>query len=190
MTDNLFANDAYTFDDVLLLPQFSEVLPGEVSLRTRLVREVWLNVPVVSAAMDTVTEARLAIALAREGGIGVIHRNMSVAQQAAEVDQVKRSEAGMITNPITLHPHHTLAAAELIMGKYHISGIPSTAPDESGKLVGILTNRGYPLQQRPQPAHRRFYDERAGHHRRGGQHPGRSPADFAETPHRKAAAGG
>lgn len=141
MTDDLFKNEAYTFDDALLLPGFSEVLPAEVDVRTRLVRDIWLNVPVVSAAMDTVTEARLAIALAREGGIGVIHRNMSIAEQAEQVDQVKRSEAGMITNPITLHPHHTLADAEAIMGRYHISGIPITDADGSGRLVGILTNR-------------------------------------------------
>ncbi len=141
MTDDLFKNEAYTFDDALLLPGFSEVLPAEVDVRTRLVRDIWLNVPVVSAAMDTVTEARLAIALAREGGIGVIHRNMSIADQAEQVDQVKRSEAGMITNPITLHPHHTLADAEAIMGRYHISGIPITDADGSGRLVGILTNR-------------------------------------------------
>ncbi|GAB4461487.1 MAG: IMP dehydrogenase [Anaerolineae bacterium] len=139
--EDLFKEQAYTFDDALLLPGYSEVLPAEVSVRTRLVRDVWLNIPVVSAAMDTVTEARMAIALAREGGIGVIHRNMGVAEQAEQVDQVKRSEAGMITNPITLHPHHTLADAEAIMGRFHISGIPITAEDGSGRLVGILTNR-------------------------------------------------
>jgi IMP dehydrogenase len=141
MSDDPFQQQAYTFDDVLLLPGYSEVLPQAVSLRTRLVREVWLNIPVVSAAMDTVTESTLAIALAREGGIGVIHRNMSIEQQAAEVDRVKRSEAGMITNPITLHPDNTLAEAEEIMARYHISGIPITAADDSGRLVGILTNR-------------------------------------------------
>lgn len=139
--DDLFKNEAYTFDDALLLPGYSTVLPSEVNVRTRLVRDIWLNIPVVSAAMDTVTEARLAIALAREGGIGVIHRNMSIEEQAEQVDQVKRSEAGMITNPITLHPHHTLANAEAIMGRYHISGIPITDADGSGRLVGILTNR-------------------------------------------------
>ena len=141
MTDDLFKNESYTFDDALLLPGYSEVLPGEVSVRTRLVRDIWLNIPVVSAAMDTVTEARLAIALAREGGIGVIHRNMDIEEQAEQVDQVKRSEAGMITNPITLHPHHLLADAEAIMGRFHISGIPITDADGSGRLVGILTNR-------------------------------------------------
>ncbi|MDX1523410.1 MAG: IMP dehydrogenase [Anaerolineae bacterium] len=138
---DIFQQQAYTFDDVLLLPGFSEILPDEVSLRTRLVREVWLNIPVVSAAMDTVTEARLAIALAREGGMGVIHRNMSIEQQVAEVDRVKRSESGMISNPITLHPHNTLAEAEALMARYHISGIPITDAGEEGKLVGILTNR-------------------------------------------------
>jgi IMP dehydrogenase len=141
MIDNPFQNEAYTFDDVLLLPGYSEVLPHEVTLRTRLVREVWLNVPLVSAAMDTVTESKLAIAMAREGGIGVIHRNMPIEQQADEVDRVKRSESGMIVDPITLHPQHTLADAEALMGRYHISGIPITAADNSGRLVGILTNR-------------------------------------------------
>ncbi len=139
--DNLFSQEAYTFDDVLLLPGYSEVLPAEVNLRTRLVRDVWLNIPIVSAAMDTVTESELAIALAREGGIGVIHRNMSIDRQAAEIDRVKRSEAGMITKPITLHPLNTLAEAEAIMQRYHISGIPITDAEGQGLLVGILTNR-------------------------------------------------
>jgi IMP dehydrogenase len=141
MNDKLFTTEAYTFDDALLLPGYSEILPGEVTLQTRLARDIYLNVPVVSAAMDTVSEARLAIALAREGGIGVIHRNMSIDEQAEHIDQVKRSEAGMIVNPITLHPHHTLADAEALMSKFHISGIPITASDHSGRLVGILTNR-------------------------------------------------
>jgi len=112
MIEKMFDVQAYTFDDVLLQPGYSAVMPHEVQLRTRLVRDIWLNIPVVSAAMDTVTEARLAIALAREGGIGVIHRNMSIVEQAANVDRVKRSESGMISNPITLHPTHTLADAE------------------------------------------------------------------------------
>ncbi len=141
MTVSMFQKQAYTFDDVLLLPGMSEVLPHQVNLRTRLVRDIWLNIPLLSAAMDTVSEARLAIALAREGGIGVIHRNMSIKSQAAEVDRVKRSEAGMITNPITLNPTHTLADAEEIMARYHISGVPITDPDDEGRLVGILTNR-------------------------------------------------
>jgi IMP dehydrogenase len=130
---------ALTFDDVLLAPAYSDVLPAETDLRTRLAGNLYLNVPIMSAAMDTVTEARMAIALAREGGVGVIHRNLSPEQQAEEVDKVKRSEAGMIVAPITLRADNTLADAENLMSRYHISGIPVT--DEGGKLVGILTNR-------------------------------------------------
>lgn len=134
-----FNDFALTFDDVLLVPGYSEVLPAEVSLRTRLAGNVYLNTPIMSAAMDTVTEARMGIALARHGGIGVLHRNLSPAEQAEEVDKVKRSEAGMIVAPITLAPDATLAEAETLMSHYHISGIPVT--DENGRLVGILTNR-------------------------------------------------
>lgn len=130
---------ALTFDDVLLAPGFSEVLPAQVDLRTRLAGDLYLNVPLLSAAMDTVTEAPMAIALARLGGIGVLHRNLSPAAQAEEVDKVKRSEAGMIVDPVTLRPHDTLATAESIMSRYHISGVPVT--DEDGRLLGILTNR-------------------------------------------------
>jgi len=131
--------EALTFDDVLLVPMMSEVLPSNVDLRTRLTRNITLNIPIVSSAMDTVTEAGLAIALAREGGIGVIHRNMTVARQAEEVDQVKRSESGMISNPITLRPSASVAEALSLMARYKISGVPIT--DEHGKLLGILTNR-------------------------------------------------
>ena len=130
--------EALTFDDVLLTPGYSEVLPSEVGLRARLAGDLWLNIPVLSAAMDTVTQARLAIALAREGGIGIIHRNMSAVDQAKEVDKVKRSESGMIVDPITLPPGALLSEAEELMSRYHISGVPIT---EEGKLVGILTNR-------------------------------------------------
>ncbi len=130
--------EALTFDDVLLVPGYAEVVPAEVDLRTRLHEKLQLNIPVLSAAMDTVTEARLAIALARQGGLGVIHRNLSPEAQAAEVDKVKRSESGMIVDPITLGPDATLADAEAIMSRYHISGVPIT---DHGKLVGILTNR-------------------------------------------------
>ncbi len=133
-----FGKEGLTFDDVLLLPADSHVLPGDVSTATRLTAEIALNIPIVSAAMDTVTEARLAIALAREGGLGVIHRNLSIEDQASEVDKVKRSESGMITDPITLGPDEPLSNALAVMSKYHISGIPIT---EHGKLVGILTNR-------------------------------------------------
>jgi IMP dehydrogenase len=130
---------ALTFDDVLLKPGYSEVLPAEVDLRTHLAGDLYLNIPVLSAAMDTVTEARMAIGLARLGGIGVLHRNLSPEEQAEEVDKVKRSEAGMIVDPITLRPTDTLAKAESLMSRYHISGVPIT--DEDGRLVGILTNR-------------------------------------------------
>ena len=137
MSDRSFP-EALTFDDVLLTPGYSEVLPAEVNLRARLTKRLWLNIPVLSAAMDTVTEARLAIALAREGGMGIIHRNMSAVDQAKEVDKVKRSESGMIVDPITLPPSALLSEAEALMSRYHISGVPIT---EEGKLVGILTNR-------------------------------------------------
>jgi IMP dehydrogenase len=134
-----FAQEGLTFDDVLLVPAESAVLPGEVSTRTRLTRTIELEIPLVSAAMDTVTEARMAIALAREGGIGVVHRNLSVEEQAAEVDKVKRSEAGMIVEPVTLRPDDRVADALALMATYRISGVPIT--DEFGLLVGILTNR-------------------------------------------------
>jgi IMP dehydrogenase len=134
-----FAKEGLTFDDVLLVPAESTVLPSEVSTHTRLTRQIELEIPMVSAAMDTVTEARMAIALAREGGIGIVHRNLSVEAQAAEVDKVKRSEAGMIVEPVTLRPRDRVADALALMETYRISGVPIT--DESGKLVGILTNR-------------------------------------------------
>src|SRR5579859_7808091 len=133
-----FAREGLTFDDVLIVPAASSVLPSDVSTRTRLTRSIILNIPIVSSAMDTVTEARLAIALAREGGMGVIHSNLSIEEQAQEVDKVKRSESGMITDPITLEPDASLSEALAVMKRFHISGIPIT---EHGKLVGILTNR-------------------------------------------------
>jgi IMP dehydrogenase len=134
-----FGKEGLTFDDVLLLPAESYVLPGDVRTVTRFTTDITLNIPIASAAMDTVTEARLAIALAREGGIGIIHRNLSIEEQAGEVDKVKRSESGMITDPITLGPDDSLQSALDVMKKYHISGIPIT--DEDNRLVGILTNR-------------------------------------------------
>lgn len=133
------ASEALTFDDVLLVPCKSTVMPSEVSINTMLTPAIPLPIPLVSAAMDTVTDARLAIALAREGGIGIVHRNMPPEAQAAEIDKVKRSESGMIVAPITLPPTATLADAEALMARYHISGIPITTED--GRLVGILTNR-------------------------------------------------
>jgi IMP dehydrogenase len=134
-----FAREGLAFDDVLLVPAESEVLPNDVSTRTRLTREIELAIPVVSAAMDTVTEARLAIALARVGGIGIVHRNLSIEDQVAEVDKVKRSEAGMIVEPVTLPPDARVADALDLMAHYRISGVPIT--DADGVLVGILTNR-------------------------------------------------
>jgi IMP dehydrogenase/GMP reductase len=134
-----FAKEGLTFDDVLLVPAESAVLPNDVSTRTRFTRAIELEIPVISAAMDTVTEAPMAIALAREGGIGVVHRNLSIAEQVSEVDKVKRSEAGMITEPVTLRPDALIGDALELMGRYKISGVPIT--DERGVLVGILTNR-------------------------------------------------
>ena len=130
--------EALTFDDVLLEPRYSEVLPSEVDVSTTLHERLRLRIPLVSAAMDTVTEAPMAIAIARQGGLGVVHRNLSPEKQAAEVDKVKRSESGMIVDPITLQPDATLADAEALMARYHISGIPIT---DNNRLVGILTNR-------------------------------------------------
>ena len=129
---------AYTFDDVLLVPNKSEVLPKDVSLVTYLTKKIKLNIPLMSAAMDTVTESRMAIAMAREGGIGIIHKNMSIENQAIEVDRVKRQENGVITDPFFLSPDNILGEALALMSKYRISGVPITI---DGKLVGIITNR-------------------------------------------------
>ena len=137
--EDKFGREGLTFDDVLLVPAESHVLPNDVSTRTRLTPSIELAIPIVSAAMDTVTEARLAIALAREGGIGIVHRNLSISDQAAEVDKVKRSESGMIVEPVTLGPDARVGEALELMARYHISGVPITEAD--GRLVGILTNR-------------------------------------------------
>src|SRR5215471_14258579 len=134
-----FGKEGLTFDDVLLVPAESGVLPNDVSTATRLTRTIALEIPIVSAAMDTVTEARMAIALARAGGIGVVHRNLSIADQVAEVDKVKRSESGMIVEPLTLPPTALVADALELMDRYHVSGVPIT--EDGGRLVGILTNR-------------------------------------------------
>ncbi len=139
MWQNKFAKEGLTFDDVLLIPRKSSILPRDVDVSTQLTPSLKLNIPLISAGMDTVTESALAIAMAREGGIGIIHKNMSVAEQAEEVDRVKRSESGVITNPFSLTPDHRVYEAEELMGKYRISGVPIV--DKEGKLVGILTNR-------------------------------------------------
>ena len=133
-----FVKQGLTFDDVLLIPAASDVLPADVDLHTNLTKKIRLNIPLISSAMDTVTEYRMAIAIAREGGIGVIHKNMSISQQAEQVDMVKRSENGVITNPFWLAPGHTLAEADELMAKYRISGVPIC---DNGKLIGIITNR-------------------------------------------------
>lgn len=133
-----FLKEGLTFDDVLLIPAQSDVLPADVSLKTKLTSKITLNIPLMTAAMDTVTESKMAIAIAREGGIGVIHKNMSIEQQVQEVDKVKRSENGVIVNPFFLSPEHTVTEANELMGRFKISGVPIC---EGGKLVGIITNR-------------------------------------------------
>ena len=141
MSNNEFFNrfEGLTFDDVVVVPGYSDVLPDMVSTSTTFARDIELTVPLVSAAMDKVTEARLAIAIARNGGLGIIHRNLTIEDQAIEVRRVKRSQSGMITDPVTLSPTATLAEAEQLMNRYHFSGVPIT--DSNGTLVGILTNR-------------------------------------------------
>ncbi len=134
-----FIGEGLTYDDVLLVPAESNVLPSQIDLSTRLTKNLKLNIPIMSAAMDTVTESRMAIAMAREGGIGVIHKNMTIEAQAEQVDLVKRSENGVISNPFSLTAERTLAEAEALMGKFRISGVPVV--DENGKLIGIITNR-------------------------------------------------
>ncbi len=133
-----FVKEGLTFDDVLLIPAESNVLPADVSVKSRLAKDIYLNTPIITAAMDTVTESAMAIAIAREGGIGVIHKNMSIARQADEVDKVKRSENGVIVDPFYLSPDHLVVDADELMGKYKISGVPVV---DNGKLVGIITNR-------------------------------------------------
>ena len=130
--------EGITFDDVLLVPAYSKVIPNQVDVTTYLTKKVKLNIPMMSAAMDTVTESKMAIAMARQGGIGIIHKNMSIEAQADEVDKVKRSENGVITDPFFLSPDHTLADADNLMAKFRISGVPIT---KDGRLVGIITNR-------------------------------------------------
>ena len=148
MSQSKFSKIAYqglTFDDVLVLPRYSEVLPRDTNTQTRLTKKLTINIPIISAAMDTVTEAELAIAIAREGGIGIVHKNMSIAEQAAEIKKVKRSESGMIKDPITLKKENTLADALLVMKENKIGGIPIT--DENDILIGIITNRDLRFQR-------------------------------------------
>ena len=139
LSESKFLKEGLTFDDVLLIPAKSDVTPNMINLGTRLAGNVMLKTPVMTAAMDTVTEAKMAIAIAREGGIGIIHKNMTIEQQADEVDKVKRSENGVIVNPFSLTADRFVYDADELMGKYKISGVPIV--DEKGKLVGIITNR-------------------------------------------------
>lgn len=141
MWESKFAREGLTFDDVLLVPGPSDILPKDVSLSVDLTKNIKLNIPIISAGMDTVTEARMAISMARQGGLGIIHKNMSIEEQAEQVVQVKRSENGVITNPFYLTPEHQVFDAEHLMGKYRISGVPIVNNEEELKLVGILTNR-------------------------------------------------
>ncbi|WP_404456900.1 IMP dehydrogenase [Oceanobacillus kapialis] len=141
MREDKFAKEGLTFDDVLLMPAKSEVLPKDVQVKTKLTENLQLNNPFISAGMDTVTEAEMAIAMARQGGLGIIHKNMSIEDQAEQVDRVKRSESGVITNPFFLTPEHQVYDAEHLMGKFRISGVPIVNSIEEQKLVGILTNR-------------------------------------------------
>jgi IMP dehydrogenase len=137
--------EALTFDDVLLIPAYSEVVPAHVSTQTQLTKEITLNTPLISSAMDTVTEARMAIAMAQMGGIGIVHRNLTIAEQAGEIDKVKRSESGMIVDPVTIGPDQLIADALQVMHRYKISGVPVT---RGKKLVGILTNRDLRFETR------------------------------------------
>jgi IMP dehydrogenase len=138
--------EALTFDDVLLLPGKSDVVPSRVDVTTSITRNIRLNIPLVSSAMDTVTESRLAIAMAQQGGIGIIHKNLAIDAQAGEVDKVKRSESGMIVDPITVGPEQRIAEAMELMQRFKISGVPVT--DKGGRLLGILTNRDLRFETR------------------------------------------
>jgi len=137
--------EALTFDDVLLVPAYSDVVPVQVSTQTQLTRDIVLNTPLISSAMDTVTESRMAIAMAQQGGIGIVHRNLSIADQAGEIDKVKRSESGMIVDPVTIGPDQLIADALEVMRRYKISGVPVT---QGKRLVGILTNRDLRFETR------------------------------------------
>ena len=138
--------EALTFDDVLLVPAYSDVVPAQVSTQTQLTRKITLNTPLLSSAMDTVTESRMAIAMAQQGGIGIVHRNLTITSQAGEIDKVKRSESGMIVDPVTIGPDQLIADALEVMRRYKISGVPVT---HGNKLVGILTNRDLRLKLEP-----------------------------------------
>jgi IMP dehydrogenase len=178
--------EALTFDDVLLVPAYSDVVPMQVSTQTQLTRDIALNTPLISSAMDTVTESRMAIAMAQQGGIGIVHRNLSISDQAGEIDKVKRSESGMIVDPVTIGPEKTIGDALEIMRRYRISGVPVT---QGKRLVGILTNRDLRFETRTEvPVGDVMTKEdlitvRCRHHTRRGR------ADPAQAPRGKTAGG-
>ena len=179
--------EALTFDDVLLLPGKSSVLPAQADTRTCLSRKISLNIPIVAAAMDTVTDSRLAIAIARQGGIGFVHRNMTIDRQAEEVDRVKRSESGMIVDPVTIAPELSVRQALDIMNKYKVSGLPVT---RGPRLVGILTNRDLRFERNLDQPVSYGDDQGQSRHRSGGHHARRSRTHAAAPPHRKTSGGG
>jgi IMP dehydrogenase len=173
--------EGLTFDDILLVPQYSEVLPHEVDVSTWLTKKIKLNIPIISAAMDTVTESRMAIALAREGGIGIIHRNMGIEEQVREVEKVKKSESGMIMNPITVSPDTTVKTALEIMERYRISGVPVVS--DGNRLVGILTNRDLRFIK-PTDYHKpvsEFMTKGKPHSGKGEDHLGGSNGDYTQS---------
>ena len=178
--------EGLTFDDVLLAPAKSSVLPAQVDTRTFITRHIALNIPIVSAAMDTVTESRLAIALAQQGGIGIVHRSLPIDRQANEIDKVKRSEAGMIVDPVTVRPESKIAEALDIMKKYKISGVPVT---RDGKLVGILTNRDLRFETRWDLPVEKLMTKETPDHGRGGHPAGRGGEDPTQAPDREVARG-
>src|SRR5262245_42744095 len=169
--------EGLTFDDVLLVPAASEILPRETDVSTQLTRSLRLNIPLLSAAMDTVTEARTAIAMAQEGGLGVVHRNLAIAEQALEVEKVKKSESGMIVDPVTVQPEQPIAEALAVMERFRISGLPVT---RDGRLVGILTNRDLRFEKR----HDRTVRECMTSERLVTAPPGGTPAEAKEVLHR------
>ena len=173
------AYEGLTYDDVLLIPAYSEVLPREVNTASYLTREIKINLPIVSAAMDTVTEHRMAIAMAASGGLGVIHKNMTIEQQADEVRKVKRSESGMIVDPITLSPDDTLATATMIMQENHIGGIPIV--NEAQHLVGIITNRDLRFEAPDNRKVRELMTQGKPDYCSGRHNPGKSRRDHPEA---------
>ena len=178
--------EGLTFDDVLLQPARSEVVPAEADTTTRLTPKIELKIPIVSAAMDTVTESHMAIALAQQGGIGIVHRNMSIDRQAEEVDRVKRSESGMIVDPVTIDPERLISDALEVMKTYRISGVPVT---KNGKLVGILTNRDLRFETRYDLPISEVMTERQPHHRGGRNYARRSRNHPASTSRRETSGG-